>query len=200
MDIDDCDVCAGQKALPDLAKDEEYFVIRMGDNEDYRTRPGSDTGTERCTFIGSGRCGNCDVHYDAFVGRILVLVRLSAEHEIVLFVALLGSPIDRKRVQEFARTDCGIGGIPSTIQDNWVSVWGRSSTEVFVSGSFGALLHYNGKAWTQLSADLRVQATASTYWGCEGTLAGLWVSPQGELFIASNRQSSGSVLHLLPAP
>jgi hypothetical protein len=59
-------------------------------------------------------------------------------------------------------------------------VWGSSSTDVFVVGRFGMILHYDGTSWSAMSS------------GTTDSLLGVWGSSNTDVFAVG---SSGTILH-----
>jgi hypothetical protein len=60
------------------------------------------------------------------------------------------------------------------------AVWGRLGTDVYVAGSGGSMLHYNGSGWSPVFSGVTVP------------LYGIWGTPNGGLFVVG---AGGTILH-----
>jgi len=60
------------------------------------------------------------------------------------------------------------------------SIWGSSSSDVFAVGSSGAILHYDGSAWSAMNS------------GTEESFNGVWGSSSSDVFAVG---SDGTILH-----
>ena len=61
-----------------------------------------------------------------------------------------------------------------------LGVWGSSSSDVFVVGSAGTILHYDGNVWTTMTS------------GTTGIIGSVWGSSPSDVFAVGN---NGLILH-----
>ena len=77
-------------------------------------------------------------------------------------------------------TGCGNPIIYDSGKTDLLGVWGSSSTDVFVVGESGTILHYDGKIWEEMLS------------GTDELLCDIWGTSSSDVFAVSK---SGAILH-----
>jgi hypothetical protein len=67
--------------------------------------------------------------------------------------------------------------IPDSVRAKLWGIWGSSSTDVFVGGNLGTLLHYNGKTWSSMTTNVPASWTTDI-WG-----TAIWGSSSTDVFV-----------------
>ncbi len=103
----------------------------------------------------------------------------SHEASMSALVALLGGLIVAAGCIQFSGGEPKVGPSGGGTE-GWISVWGSSASDVWVVGSVGTVLHWNGSSWS----------TART--GTGSQLTGVWSTSASDAWAVG---SAGTILH-----